>query len=152
MVLCVPLGKEIVDPSEDDVRELLNQKDVYWEEGCGSASLSIDKVENCDEFLMFYRDSKYGYVVVWNEDHGFFDEGKDKNLVIAHNIGGEPFPVPECFYTDYTQTEKILLHYLQTGSILEREKWRSISEIFDYDAYLESDEYSAGVKVFRTKE
>ena len=152
MMLCTPLGESISCPSMDDILDLLKQEDEYWNCGCGTASLSVDSVEKCDEFLVFYRNHEYGYVILLfkdNDNYAYFNEENDSSLVIVHNISGEPFPIPHCFYVDYIQAKSILSHFLQTGTIPYYEKWRSISDIFDYDAYLDSDEYYNGVDVFR---
>lgn len=151
MILCAPLREDILDPSADDIRELLNQDDNFWDQGCGCASLSTCPIEDSEEVLIFYRNSGFGYVVLQYKDfknYALYNEKKDKNTVIAHCISGEPFPVPHCFYVDYTQAESILLHYLRTSSILNYEQWRNISEIFNYKAYYNSDEYYNGIKVF----
>jgi hypothetical protein len=50
---------------------------------------------------------------------------------------------------EYEQAEAILLHYLQTGSILDYEKWSDVHKDFDYDAYYESNEYHNGTRIFK---
>jgi len=152
MILYTPKSRDIRHPTPNDVCELLKQEADFWEQGTGSGSASLsssdDPTKRKDE-LMFYRVSGYGYAVFEMFSYKApIDEKKDRSVIIAHNVGGEPFPIPSCFYMDYEQAEEILLHYLHTGEILNYDKWQDIHDGFDYDAYYESDEYYSGITVF----
>ena len=150
MILFTPKAKAIHNPTPNDIYELLKQEADFWEHDAGSASLSSsdDPTKTKDE-LMFYRVNGYGYAVFEMSHYKApIDKKKDRNTIIAHEVGGEPFPIPACFYMNYEQAKEILLHYLHTGEILNYDKWSDIHEGFDYDAYYESDEYHNGTTVF----
>ena len=147
--LCDQNGNNNDEPSAANVLAVLKQTDDEWNEGCGQAALSDGPIENGGACIIFYGDSKYGYVLL---DGGYtapIDEKKDAKLIVVHDVGGEPFPVPSCFFISYEQAEQILLHFLKTGEILNHDEWRDIYEDFDFDSYLDSDEYANGVTEFR---
>jgi len=152
MVLNTPTGVQIYNPTSEDLCTLLKQDGALWTQGSGSASLckSGDLVKNREEELMFYRDSEYGYVVLQLDDYkAYINDKKDKNTYVVHHIGGEPFPVPLCFFMSYEQAEEILLHYLDTGDKLNYDKWFDIHNNFDADAYYESEDYNKGTKLLK---
>ena len=146
MILNTPDGMDIDSPTVDDIDKILLQEDDYWNQGSGAASLS--KNDNQPE-LMFFRKSNYGYIVLELDSYkALITNKKDKNMMVVHHIGGEPFPVPSCFFISREQAREILLHYLDTGEMLNYELWQDIYDDFDGDAYYESEEYYSGTEVF----
>ena len=146
MILDTPDGTIITHPTADDVCKILRQEDAFWNQGSGTVSLS--KSSNQPE-LMIFRKSDYGYVVLELDSYkALIDDKKDKNTMVVHHIGGEPFPVPSCFYINFDEAKEIVLHYLNTGEMFNYERWQDIYDDFDGDAYYESEEYYNGTEVF----
>ena len=145
MILTMPSGIEIHNPTQDDINGLLKLDNSFWNEGCGEASLSRDKPPR----LVIHQDKDYGFVVLDLDSHkALIDDKKDRNIIVTLESGGEPFPVSICFFMEYEQAKAILLHYIHTEEILNCSQWYDIHDDFDYDSYWESVEYLEGTKIF----
>ena len=128
MILELPTGECILNATPDDIRTLLKQGDDYWY-NAGDAVLSTDGIGNSETMLLIFRDKKYGYYILdLNSYQAPSGDEKDKSLLIVYDMGGDPFLVPLCCHLNYSQTESILLHFLQSGKRLNGEKWYDIYE------------------------
>ncbi|MCL1992978.1 MAG: hypothetical protein FWG66_08530 [Spirochaetes bacterium] len=139
MILVTPTGKDIFNPTSDNIREVLKKDSEYWLDGCGQISLSKGKVEDSEIVLLVFRDKKHGFVVM-NMDarKAVLGERQEKDLfAVLDDGGGMPLLIPLCCFVGEAQAEQVLLHFLETAECLNYENWHDIDEGYDSDDFVE---------------
>ena len=122
-----PTENEIIDPSDDFIRDILFKKDEeYWQEGSGDSSIEVD---GCNEWLIFFYDRPYGFFIMRFPDYQVpIDKSKPVKEVI-HIVGGEPMKVPTCSYLSREDAYRLINGFITNKEIPQSFEWTGLYEI-----------------------
>ena len=135
MILTLPSGESIANPTFYNIYELLGKNIEYWRNG--DVTLETGNI-----YLQIIRDEKYGYFVLnLNDFKAPLGDEKDKNLLLVDDMGGDPFLVPLCCYLTYSQVELILLYFIKHKELFDYEKWYDIYEGQD-EGFIDNELYT----------
>ena len=143
MVLELPTGENIVNPTKADICEILERNSAYWLQGTGQAALIKNDVSKIYTALIFSFNPKYGYYVLDLDNYKApLGNENDRSLLIAEDSGGDPFLIPLCCYLNHSQAKRILAHFLDYEEFIDYDEW--------YDIYEGQDESIEGNEIYNS--
>lgn len=127
-----PIGEAIENPTEAFIKDIFfNKGEDYWKQGSGD---SCFEVEGNEEWLIFFYDEPYGFMLLRHPDYLVPVNRSAKIETVQHVVGGEPMALPTCSYVNRETAYKIAKEYIETGKISEIVEWIDLYDIeFEYD-------------------
>jgi len=114
-----PIGENIANANESDLRKYLDKAYSYWEVGSGSSALWSDI---SDELLFFKcSDTEFFVMEILSNLSPVFNE--EEISWIKHYIGGQAFHFSSRHKCSKEILLDILLDYARTGQLSDRYKW-----------------------------
>lgn len=122
-----PIEEEVVDPSEEFLKDIFFKKDkMYWKQGGGDSCIEID---GCEERLIFFYDDPYGFFIMRHPDYLVkVNKNIKKIQAIEHLVGGEPMRVPTCSYLSRESAYHLVKNFIQKKEFNE-EEWKDLYDI-----------------------
>lgn len=129
-----PMGESIENPTEDYIKDIFfNKGEDYWKQGSGD---SCFEVEGCEEWLIFFYDESYGFMLIRHPDYLVPIDRSVNIETVEHYIGGEPMALPTCSYVSRESAYKIAQEFIVTGKFSEMVEWIDLYDIeFEHDFY-----------------
>ena len=123
-----PDGQTELEPSEDFIKDILQNPAEYWLSGSGDSSLQ-DGLQG----LVFFKDEPYGVFIMQTPDFLSPYKSDIPAEKVYHSIGGAPMPVPTCCYLSEKEAAKTLIDYIKNRTVSGIENWKYIYDIISDD-------------------
>jgi hypothetical protein len=127
ILLRLPDGKSIVDPTPDEIIEMLDTtKPSFWERGSGDVGIER-KTESDFERLVIIGKEPHGFYIQHSDsnpsDPYIAIEGEDYSIRTKVIVGGEPWIIPVAFFVDSKGLRAAIGEFCETGKREVNLKW-----------------------------